>query len=252
MRNRAVDRVAWRCTDHRCRHVTSIRAGSFFEASHLELWQLAIIVYHVSQRTPIYQLVREAEISQKTAIDWANFIREVMSEDVDRHPRLLGGANGPVSIDECCVSKAKPARNRRARRVPEVWVFGLSDPTGEVHMEVVPDRTAQTLIPIIVRHVAPGSMVWSDGWAAYAHGALGRAGFGHQVVIHEREFVRADGMNINRAEGNWSNMKARFKGMKGTSRALLPSYLREFMWTARHRRAEFTELVRAMREQYPV
>jgi len=34
-------------------------------------------------------------------------------------------------------------------------------------MELVPQRDAATLVPIIQRLILPGSTVWSDEWAAY-------------------------------------------------------------------------------------
>ena len=34
-------------------------------------------------------------------------------------------------------------------------------------MELVPQRDATTLIPIIQRNILPGSTVWNDEWAAY-------------------------------------------------------------------------------------
>ena len=35
--------------------------------------------------------------------------------------------------------------------------------------------------------------IWSDGWAAYNNGALQAAGYRHEAVNHQVEFVRADG-----------------------------------------------------------
>ena len=40
---RAVDGVAWRCP--RCRKTINIRKGSFFEKSHLQLWQILALTY---------------------------------------------------------------------------------------------------------------------------------------------------------------------------------------------------------------
>ena len=34
-------------------------------------------------------------------------------------------------------------------------------------MQIVPDRTAATLLPILQQHVAQGSVVHSDQWASY-------------------------------------------------------------------------------------
>ena len=60
-------------------------------------------------------------------------------------------------------------RGRPARS--EQWVFGMVDtsqtPAVGV-MTMVAQRNAATLLPIIRRHVRPGSIVWSDEWAAYS------------------------------------------------------------------------------------
>ena len=69
--------------------------------------------------------------------------------------------------DESVVARAKRG-NRRARPVPAQWVFGGVDlGTGSFFMELVPQRDAATLVPIIQRLILPGSTVWSDEWAAY-------------------------------------------------------------------------------------
>ncbi|XP_037072370.1 uncharacterized protein LOC119093517 [Pollicipes pollicipes] len=93
--------------------------------------------------------------------------------------------------------------------------------------------------------------IWSDQWAGY--GLLAVAGFVHRTVNHSVEFVRADGVNTNTVEGMWSVMKAKLKRTRGTSRQILPSYLDEHMWLKRHGRSNtFPELLRAIRQQYPV
>ena len=82
-----------------------------------------------------------------------------MSEDLLRHVRQLGGPNEPVQIDETVVAHPKRTRNHHARPTAEQWVFGMADTSGECHVQLVPDRTTATLVPIVQAHVAPGSMV---------------------------------------------------------------------------------------------
>ena len=62
-------------------------------------------------------------------------------------------------------------QNHRGRSTStEVWVFGLADTSQSPalgYMEVVHQRDVATLLPIILAHVAPGTEVHSDQWAAY-------------------------------------------------------------------------------------
>ncbi|CAF4500135.1 unnamed protein product, partial [Didymodactylos carnosus] len=55
------------------------------------------------------------------------------------------------------------------RRMDGPWIFGIAQPTEDGH-EVrffhVQRRDRQTLVPIIWKHVVPGTTVWSDEWAA--------------------------------------------------------------------------------------
>ena len=51
----------------------------------------------------------------------------------------------------------------------DMWVFGMVDATHNPalgYMEAVPARDANTLLPIIQAHVAPGTIIHSDEWRA--------------------------------------------------------------------------------------
>ena len=72
---------------------------------------------------------------------------------------------------------------------PCAWVFGLVDTSHTPalgYMEMVQTRDAATLLPIIQRHVAPGTIVHSDQWRAYTRVA---GVVSHQTVNHSINFV---------------------------------------------------------------
>lgn len=80
------------------------------------------------------------------------------------------------------------------------------------YMELVPDRTAATLLPIISAHVAPGTEVWSDQWASYNNVAALPGVVGHQTVNHSVQFITGiASLSVHKVAGcffrNWSAHK---------------------------------------------
>ena len=101
------------------------------------------------------------------------------------------------------------------------------------YMEVVPDRRATTLLPIIQQHVLPGTTVHSDEWSAYRRvGSLSNVQQ-HRTVNHSVTFVASTGVHTQSVESYWNRSKIKLKRMKGVRAEQLPSYLDEFMWRER-------------------
>jgi hypothetical protein len=94
----------------------------------------------------------------------------------------LGGQGVVVEIDESLVYK--PKYNIGRRRV-QGWVFGMVE-RGTRNVVVVPvdRRDAATLLPIIQEWIEDGSIIMSDGWAAY--GGINNLpnGYQHFAVNH--------------------------------------------------------------------
>ena len=89
--------------------------------------------------------------------------------------------------------------------------------------------------PIIQRNVQPGSLIYTDEWAAYRR--MQRVlGFNHQTVNHSVNFVDpVTGVHTQHAESNCSVAEDKFKKMKGnTNPNFLQEYLKEFMWRRWH------------------
>ena len=95
----------------------------------------------------------------------------------------------------------------------EVWVFGMVDVSQQPamgYMQIVQDRTAQTLLPIIQRHTLPNTTVLNS----------------YSAVNHSLHFVDpATGVHTQNVESYWGIVKLKFKRMKGYHASQLPSYL---------------------------
>ena len=92
--------------------------------------------------------------------------------------------------------------------MPPVWVFGMVD-AGHVpalgYMEVVDQRDASTLLPIIRDHILPGTTIWSDMWAAYNRVSTLPGVSSHETVNHSIQFVNPrSGVHTNAIEAYWN------------------------------------------------
>ena len=102
-------------------------------------------------------------------------------------------------------------------------------------MEVVATRDAATLLPIIQQHVRPGTIIWSDQWAAYNRVQHLASVAQHETVNHSIEFVNpTTGVHTQNVESYWNRVKTKIKRMKGVHDQMVSSYLDEFMWRERH------------------
>ena len=134
--------------------------------------------------------------------------------------------------------------------IPTHWLFGAVEKV--CFLQEVPDRQAATL-PLIQQWVAPGSRIISDCWGAYnGIGHLPGLNCQHDVIVHAHHFVDPNDatLHTNSIENLWMWVKRKLKRQFGTSRALFPTYLAEFMWRSRHQPNCFGDLLTCIREQY--
>ena len=118
------------------------------------------------------------------------------------------------------------------------------------YIELVPDRTVSTLLPIIQALVRPGIEIQSDEWRAYNRVVKLPNVASHSTVNHTCSLNFVDpttGVHIQNIESYWNRVKRKFKAMKGVSELQLPSYLDAFLWQERHehtKREAFTIIIR--------
>ncbi|CAF1092705.1 unnamed protein product [Brachionus calyciflorus] len=98
------------------------------------------------------------------------------------------------------------------KKRPRVWVFGLlqrkdSSTNGSCHLQVVPNRDAETLLSIIYDKCLSGSIIYSEFWSSYNKISQLR-NYQHQTVNHSYNFIDPDsGACTNRIESLWNSSK---------------------------------------------
>ena len=114
-------------------------------------------------------------------------------------------------------------------------------------------RDAATLLPIITQHVWPGTVVYSDEWAAY-HQLATTTGTIHLSVNHSIHFVDPlTSTHTQGVEGMWSACKRMMREERTMNSKLFDTYLPEYMWRRKFGGpVAFGHILKHMVEQYPV
>ena len=112
----AVDGVTWHCPVKVCKKRISIRHGSFFEKSHLQLWRILGLIpicgveVLESQGECLWQTPSQHELqigSKDSIVNWNQYCRDIAVSHFIKNPIQIGGPR---------------------RIVPDQWIFGGYDP----------------------------------------------------------------------------------------------------------------------------
>lgn len=103
----------------------------------------------------------QIEISQKTAVDWYCFNREVCTFYIFKGDLHIGESCLTVKIYESLFVK----KYNWGRMLSEKWVFGgVCLETNEALIVPVTYRTTKVLIPIIYKIIRPESLLFPINW----------------------------------------------------------------------------------------
>ena len=249
--SRSLDKCQWRCRS--CKSTRTLRDGTFFSHSRLELQQILDLMLYWSQGVDSQKFIRRncKILSSATIVDWRNFMRDLCSEYFIRNPATIGGTGHVVEIDESAWTKRK---YNRGRLVKNQWVFGGIDrDTRECFAVLVDQRNAATLLPIIDQFILPGTTIYSDEWAAYNNIVNSPNNYTHGTVNHSRNFVDPTTLvHTQNIENLWMVAKMKKKREMGQHVSLLDSHLTEFMWRRRFGQRPFENIVRMIQQIYPL
>ena len=149
-------------------------------------------------------------------------IRNRIAEEAERASPF----GGTVEVDESYFG-ARRVRGKRGRGASgKQIVFGIFKRNGSVYTEIVPNCKAQTLQAIIRGHVAPETIIHSDGWRGYD--GLVDVGYSKHFRVNHGDNQFADGANhINGIESFWSFAKRRLQKFNGISQKTFYLHLKE-------------------------
>ena len=154
----------------KCRYRASPFTHTFFDGRNckLSVCEVVDIVWCWVNRLPVRSCIAITGNSKKTIIDYYNFCREITAVSlVNGSDNVIGGVGFTVEIDESKLFKRKYNRGR-VLSMQEGWAFGgVCRETKAKFVELVPDRSEETLLPLILKHIKPGTTIMSNKWWAY-------------------------------------------------------------------------------------
>jgi transposase-like protein len=252
----------YKCRDRDCRRQFSATVGTIFEDLKIPLhkWFAAIFLMCSSKKgISAHQLHRQLDITYKSAWFMCHRVREAMKE---KDMPLL---TGTVEADETYVGSRSQRGGRAWRenvqdeiemglrpkkpdwRKKKAIVFGMVEREGKTRSMTVPDARANTLRPILKKHLDLGkARLMTDGHPAYKRI---KDYLPHEVIDHEIEYVRGD-IHTQNVENYWSIFKRGVYGVfHHVDEGYLPWYLHEFDFRANRRKISDSERFAALMSQ---
>ena len=217
------------CFYCKCGNRRSILIGSYFMYSKIPINKDFHLIYCWANEFSCSTTIKETKICKNTVTLRFQQLREAcldyISEMNENH--LIGGNGKIVEIDETCISHRK---YNRGRLVKEVWVFGgICHEDGDVFAITVPDRTKETLIKELQKHVLPDTIIYSDCWKAYSD--IDQYFKDHKQVNHSTNFVDpVTKCNTQRIERLWRDLKKIIKKYEGVPTDAINRYVGEYIW----------------------
>lgn len=178
----------------------------------------------------------QMHLSYKTTLKAFDTIRYSILEELAKTDRVL---KGKIEADEAYFGgRRKGNRGRGAKN--KTIVFGILERRGKVHVEIVTNVKAKTLLAGTIKKVKKGSIVYTDKWRGYD--SLIFNGYKHLSIDHSKMFGKGD-VYINGIEGFWSFAKENMAKYHGVSPGKFLLYLKEMEWRYNNRNSELFELL---------
>ena len=227
----------WRCREKHPSQQFTVRTGTVFEDSRIELrhWCFAFWRASTSKKgVSALEIHRQTALSYKSSLFLLNRIRFAMAASV------TGPLSGDVEADETYVS-GKPRNkgvSKCGRGTKKQCVLAMVERGGKVKTKPIANVTAKTLKGAIRENIATTSTIYTDENSAYKGIGNEYAGGHHTTTHSKREYVRGD-VHSNTVEGFFSIVKRGLHGIyHAVSKEHLHRYLSEYKFRYNNRQLE--------------
>ncbi|MBS1526900.1 MAG: IS1595 family transposase [Bacteroidetes bacterium] len=230
-------RRCYQCSDKDCQYQLYPTAGTVFEKTRTSLvdWFYAIYLM-TSTRNGVAakELQRQLGVTYKCAHRMGHQIRKLMGSPD-------GLLTGVVEIDEVYIGGDRKNKSKSIRSGSKIKgymektpVLTLLQRDGNIISKVLDVSTGDTIRPVVLDNVAPGSQIITDGFKAYM--TLEKT-YKHEIINHAIDEWGRGIFHTNTVEGFFSHLKRTIKGTHiSVSRQHLQKYADEcaFRYTHRH------------------
>ena len=208
----------FRCS--RCGYRFKDFTGTYLERLRISFDELAHLLYLFVLGVPSYRSRHYLSVSLKTA----QRIYTTFRQSIYDHSFTDQVLWGEIELDEAMYGghhKGKRGWGAAGKHL----VFGLYQRNGKVLTFPIPDRSRNTLTPLVTSHTKAGSLYYTDDWHAYTWLSVK----GDHVVVRKEEGVpKGKGRHhINGIEGFWSFSKNWLYQYRGIPRHHFHLYLKE-------------------------
>lgn len=224
----------YRCS--RCAYTFHDFSGRWINRGQLNPVQWLSIIKLFELEVSVRKMALQLNLSYRAVYGAVTTIRLAILSHAEDAQALL---DGEIELDEAYFGGRRKG-NRGRGASGKVPVFGILERDGLVHVTVVPDVSAATLLKLTVKKVRRGSIVYTDKFRSYD--SLMFCGYRHLKVDHGKHFSSGK-VYINGLEGFWSWAKERFIKHHGVSKKYFPLYLKELEFRYNNRKNDIFDQV---------
>lgn len=225
-----------RCRCSRCQYTFQDFSGRWINRGRLSAVQWLSLIKLFELEVSVRKMSLQLGLSYRAVYNAVNTIRMAILCHAEDARSLLGGE---IELDEAYFGGRRKGKRGRAA-AGKVPVFGILERDGRVHVSVVLDVSAATLLKLTVKKVRRGSVVYTDKFHSYD--SLMLCGYRHLKVDHQKYFSSGR-VYINGLEGFWNWAKERLIKHHGVSKSRFPLYLKELEFRYNNRNQDLFDLV---------